>query len=263
MHNPIGFLWRGRAGRSGAGTVRLQWARVLVSLFLVQALLLLAAQDSHAGVIIWLERSPTIEGETPHRDHLIEIIEGHKRWLSNSGQRFQPISQATYATVDDLDKGVRTNIIYWDKKYSVEKPFPTPVDGAGGSPLGIGVLKPTGRLRKVAGYSCEDYMGTRDSAHWGPLTEVDCVSHDAPDVHEYNQFMSLLNRLYVAAGYSDGSLRADYPGVGSPQGIDGIPLETDPPGPLVGYVVKRIEARKIPASQFEVPAGFVRGEPWE
>jgi hypothetical protein len=121
-------------------------------------------------------------------------------------------------------------------------------------------LKPTGRLRKVAGYSCEDYMGTADSAHWGPLTEVDCVSHDAPDVQEYNQFMSLLNRLYVAAGYSDGSLRADYPGVGSPQGIDGVPLETDPPGPLVGYVVKRIESREIPASQLEVPAGFVRVE---
>jgi len=261
LHNPIGFLWRGRAGRSGAGTVRLQWARVLVSLFLVQALLLLAAQDSHAGVIIWLELSPTIEGETPHRDHLIEIIQGHNRWLSNSGQQFQPISQATYATVDDLDKGVRTNIIYWHKKYSVEKPFPTRVDGsAAGNPVGVGELKPTGRLRKVAGYSCEDYMGTGESAHWGPLTEVDCVSHDAPDVQEYNQFMSLLNRLYVAAGYSDGSLRADYPGVGSPQGIDGVPLETDPPGPLVGYVVKKIESREIPASQFKVPAGFVRVE---
>ena len=137
MHNPIGFLWRGRAGRSGAGTVRLQWARVPLSLFLlVQALLLLAAQDSHAGVIIWLERSPTIEGETPHRDHLIEIIQGHNRWLSNSGQQFQPISQATNAAVDDLDKRVRTNIFYWDKKYSVEKPFPTPVDGVAGIPLG-------------------------------------------------------------------------------------------------------------------------------
>ncbi len=114
----------------------LERARVLVSLFLlVQALLLTAAQDSHAGVIIWLEQSPTIEGGTPRRNHLIEIIQGHKRWLSNSGQQFQPISQARYATVDDLDKGVRTNIIYWDKKYSVEKPFPTPGDVVDTLPL--------------------------------------------------------------------------------------------------------------------------------
>jgi uncharacterized protein DUF4412 len=242
----------------------LEWARVLVTLFLlVQALLLLAPQDSHAGVVIWLELSPAFEGGKQRRDHLIEIIQGHKRWLFRSGEQFQPISQATDAVVYDLDKGVRTNIVYWDKKYSVEKPFPTPVDGGGGNPVGVGELKPTGRLRKVAGYSCEDYTGTDESAHWGHLTELDCVSHDAPDVQEYNQFMSLLNRLYVAAGYSDGSLRADYPGVGSPQGIDGIPLETDPPGPLVGYVVKKIESREIPASQFEVPAGFVRGEPGE
>lgn len=234
--------------------------RVLLSLFLlVQTLLLVTARNSRAGVIIWLEEGPSIEGGKPRRDHLIEVIQGHKEWLFSTGQQFQPISRATDAVVEDLDKGVRTDIFYSDKKYSVWKPWPTPYTG--GHPHGVGELKPTGRFHKVAGYSCEDYMGTGESTLWGPMTEVDCVSHDAPGVQEYNQFMSLLNRLYEAANYSDGSFFNDYPGVGSPQGIDGIPLETDGPGPVVGYVVKRIESREIPASQFEVPAGFVQGTP--
>jgi hypothetical protein len=237
-------------------------ARVLVSLFLLfQALLLLAAQDSQAGVILWLEQGPTFQGTEKRRNHLIEIIQGHKRWLFLSGQQFEEISHATDADVDDLDKGARTHIDYRDKKYSIEKPFPRPVDSW--QPLEVGELKPTGRFRKLAGYSCEEYKGTGESAHWGPLTEVDCVSHDAPGAQEYNQFMSRLNRVYEDAGYSGGSLEADYPGFGSPEGIDGVPLETARPFPAVGYVVKRIESREIPASQFAVPKGFVRGKPGE
>ncbi len=233
-------------------------AHILLGLFLpFQALLLLAAHDSHAGVIIWLEEGPHSEdgGKTQRRDHVIEIIQGHKEWISRSGARFQQIAQVKSAVIDDLDKGVRTNISYEDKTYSIQKPWPGPY--AGGHPLGVGELKPTGRFRKVGGYSCQEYVGTGESTLWGPLTEVDCISHDPPGVHEYNQFMSLLNRVYEAANYSYGSLASDWPGDGSPQGIDGIALEIDGPGPFVGFVVKRIESRDIPASQFEVPAGFV------
>jgi hypothetical protein len=68
--------------------------------------------------------------------------------------------------------------------------------------------------------------------------------------------MKLLNRLYVAAGYYDGSYGNNYPGIGSPQGIDGISLETTS-STLQGFIVTKIESRRIPASQFEVPAGFV------
>jgi hypothetical protein len=229
-------------------------------LLLFQILFLLTAQDSHAGVIVWLELSPQIEGGTQRTDHLIEIIQGHKKWLFDSGERFQPISQATYAAVDDLDKGVRTNISYGRKTYSVEAPFPNPVDGAGPQPIGIGELKPTGRFRKVAGYSCEEYLGSRETAHWGHSTEVVCVSHDAPGVQEYSQFMRLLNRLFVTAGYDDGSFGNEFPDIGSPQGIDGVPLEVALTG-RVGFAVKRIESKEIPATQFEVPAGFVRNDP--
>ncbi|MGO9801049.1 MAG: hypothetical protein ACLPQ0_16450 [Candidatus Binatus sp.] len=205
--------------------------RALVSLLLLlQALLLLTARDSYAGVIIWLEGDPvSVWGEkTQRRDHEIEIIQGHKEWIFSSEEQFEPISQATYAAVDDLDKGVRTNIYYGDKTYDVEKP-PWATPYAGGHPYCVAV-KPTGRFRKVAGYSCEEYKGTGESTLWGPMPEVDCVSHNAPGVREYNQFMSLLNRLFEDANYCGGSFTNDWPGFGSPPDIDGIPLETDPGG---------------------------------
>jgi len=214
---------------------------------------LLRAQAATAGVIVWKE--------APGHDHVIEIVQGHKEWLAR-GPGPLDISYVREAVVDDLDKGIRTSIDYLRKTYFVEKPFPVPVDGAGPNPFNIGKLKPTGRFRKVAGYSCEEYTGSGESAHWGHSTEVDCVSKSAPGVLEYDQFMKLLNRLYVAAGYSDGSYGNNYPGFGSPQGIDGISLETVS-STVQGFIVTKIESRTIPASQFEVPTGFVQMEPGE
>jgi hypothetical protein len=227
--------------------------RVLLCLFALSGTLLLNAQAVHAGVIIWQEQ----EGGNWH-DYLIEIIQGHKEWLALSTKP-QDISHVMSAEVDDLDKGVRTSIYYTRKTFSVEKPFPDPVDGAGPNPFGIGELKPTGRFRKIAGYSCEEYEGSGDSAHWGHTTEVDCVSKDAPGVAEYNEFMKILNQRYLAAGYDDGSYPNNYPSFGSPRGIDGILLESTLDA--VAFVVRKIEYRVIPASQFEVPAGFVRMKP--
>jgi hypothetical protein len=81
----------------------------------------------------------------------------------------------------------------------------------------------------------------------------------APGVAEYNQFMKLLNRRYRDAAYGDASYGNNYPGFGSPEGMNGIPLEStlENYGRAVGIVVTKIESRAIPPSQFEVPAGFV------
>lgn len=214
---------------------------LLCVLVLSQVLLLCATTRAAAGVIIWKEY-------TPQRDELIQIIQGHKEWLVR-GPIPQHISQAPSAVVDDLDKGIRTQIDYVRKTYTQE-PFPEPVAGVNGN--GISELKPTGKLRKIAGYSCEEYTGSGDSAHWGHSTEVDCVSKDAPGVAEYNQFTKLLDRLLVDAGYGE-----------SPQGISGIPLAStgDCCGGPSGFVVTKIESKAIPPSQFEPPAGFVKVKP--
>jgi hypothetical protein len=226
---------------------------VLLCAVALSGAFLLRAQTAPAGVIVWKE--------IPGHDHVIEIVQGHKEWLA-LGRKPLDISHVTSAVVDDLDKGIRTWISYDDKTYRVEKPFPSPVDGAGPHSFNIGELKPTGKFRKVAGYSCEEYTGSGESTHWGHSTEVDCVSKDAPGVAEYSHFIKLMNRLYVAAGYYDGSYGNNYPGIGSPQGIDGISLKTTS-STLQGFVVTKIESRTIPASQFEVPTGFQRVEPGE
>ena len=106
--------------------------------------------------------------------YLIEIIQGHRRWLALSDEP-QHISHVMGAVVDDLDKRVRTTIDYRRRAYYVEKPFPTDV-GDQVNPHLVGDFKPTGKFRKIAGYSCEEYQGTGDTARWGYETDVHCVS---------------------------------------------------------------------------------------
>ncbi len=212
----------------------------------------LCAQSVLAGVIIWQEEP---SGPNGH-EYLLEIIQGHKEWLA-SGTEPQEISHVMGAVVDDLDKRARITIDYRRKLYYVENPFPEEV-GDQVNPRNVDDFKPTGKVRKIAGYSCEEYIGTGDSARWGRVTEVFCVSKDAPGLREYAEFMNLLNRIYVAAGFVDGSYGNEYPGLGYPLGISGIILAS---GRERGWVVTKIESRKVPERQFEVPAGFVRKQP--
>ena len=217
------------------------------------------AQPVRAGVIIWREGP----GRGPNgRQYLIEIIQGHREWLALSDEP-QEISHVMGAVVDDLDKRVRTSIDYRRKTYFVEKPFPPEV-GDEVNPHDVGNFKPTGKFRKIAGYSCEEYLGTGDSAHWGHETDVHCVSKDAPGLREYTEFMNLLNRRYEAAEFVDGSYGNDYPGFGYPQGMNGIILTSS----IIfevrredGWMVTKIESRRVQEDQFEVPAGYVRKQP--
>jgi len=222
----------------------------VLALLALSVVILLHAQSAFAGVIIWEEHP------CPHNHvYLIEIIQGHKEWLA-WGDQPQHISHAMGAIVYDLDQRVRTNIDYRRKVYYVETPYPPEV-GDTVNPRCVGNFKPTGKFRKIAGYSCEEYIGTGDSAHWGHQTDVHCVSKDAPGLREYTEFMNLLNRLYEAAGFVDGSYGENFPGFGYPLGIDGIILASGRDGSSV-FVVTKIESRRVPESQFEVPAGFLR-----
>ena len=154
--------------------------------------------------------------------------------------------------VVDLDKRIRTRIDYTTKSYS-EDTFPeAPVEVM--NPINIGKLKPTGRRKKVAGYWCDEYRGSGESTHWGISTEVDCLSADAPGVAEYNQFQDLLRRVYTKAGYWYDD---DMPDFLAPDGLNGIVLEHILSG-REGFTVTHIESRKIPASAFEAPAGFMK-----
>ena len=227
-----------------------QYIRILLSMFALFGILLVRAQAAPAGVIIWQEATG------PNRpEYLITIIQGHKEWLALAPAP-QDISHVMSAAVDDLDAGVRTTIYYRDKIYFVEKPFPTPVEDM--NPIYTGELKPNGKFQKIAGYSCEEYWGSGESTHWGYSTELDCFSKVAPGVAEYNQFMALLNRRYRDAGYINASWGNNFPGFGYPEGMTGILLESVFDGGPGRVAVTKIESRAVPATQFEIPAGFVR-----
>ena len=138
--------------------------RVLLCVLVWSGTFLVRTQAAPAGLIIWQKE----KGEFRH-DHLIEIIQGHKEWLALSSEPHN-ISHVVSADVVDLDTGVSTTMFYKSKIYFVEKPFPMPID-ADTSAISIGELKPTGRFRKIAGYSCEEYVGSGESNKWGRSTE--------------------------------------------------------------------------------------------
>jgi hypothetical protein len=224
--------------------------RSLLCVFALSGAFLVGAHAASAGVIIWEEE------RFPSRNaYLIEIIQGHKEWLA-WGYQPQHISHALGAIVYDLDHRVRTQIDYRRKVYYIEKPYPPEV-GDEVNARYVGNFKPTGKFRKIAGYSCEEYVGTGDSAHWGHQTDVHCVSKDAPGLREYTEYMNLLNRLYEGACFVDGSYGQNFPSLGYLLGINGIILASGP-DPDLGFVVTKIESTRVPESQFEVPAGYVR-----
>ena len=232
----------------------------------ILAVVVSCAGPSFGGVIVYRDRLQSGDSkEPPHRANrcpLIEIIQRHRiRW----GPLVEPQDvscRASFVDIDDLDRGLRTHIDYTTRSYTEDALPEPPLEGVNG--IGIGKLKPTGRRRKIAGYSCEEYRGSGESAHWGVSTEVDCISTDAPGVAEFDQVINLLRPLYQKAGYSDFTRDTlDYPDFvpyAPPHGVSGIPLESliDCCGGLTGYAIIRIELKNIPASAFEPPAGFMK-----
>jgi hypothetical protein len=210
----------------------------VLALALAQALLLSARECAAAVIIIWGDY-------TAQHNQRIEVIQGHREWLA-IGPKLEHPAQATSAVIDDLDKGIRTQIDYVRKTYTQEA-FPQAVEGVNGGD--IDAWKPTGRSRRIAGYWCEEYMGIGDSAHWGHLTETECVSKDAAGVAEYEQFSKLMDSMLLKAGYPVQSHR-----------LSGIPLAEsgDCCGGPSGSFVTKVESRAVPQSQFEPPPGFVK-----
>ncbi len=223
-----------------------------------------------AGVVMtetetMVSGSPT--GKAPEPRTQTMLIQGNKQKTVIDGGR---------TIITDLDKGT-TVIINPAQKSYFERPFPPP--GRMGAPAGgmhTATFTATGKTRTVSGNKCENYNGTGKFA-MGDFTVVSCISTTAPGAAEFTAFQKKMTDKLKDTQFA---MPANLP--------DGIPLEQDtttkmnimnmpnlPPAaaeqlkkqfanrpPIVSKIeVTKVEAKKIPASEFEVPAGYTKREP--
>lgn len=206
-----------------------------------------------SGVIIEKKFTQVVnpgDGDCPR----IEIIQGHKERTGPMVPKELGWSLPSYcreprAVVDDLDKDIEI-IIDYDARSYYQKPFFGNSEGL----LNLTTLekwKATSRRRKIAGYWCEGYVGSAESAKWGHMSGTECVSQEAPGVAEYNEFAALLDKMLAENGSANGY---------GPRGVVLQDMEDCCAGP-VEWVVTKIQSKPIPAKVFEPPAGFVKIQP--
>jgi len=196
--------------------------------------------------------------------------------MTIEGDKQKTVIDGGRTIITDLNKGT-TLVINPAQKNYFERPFPPA--GPMGAPAGGMHASPftkTGKSRTLAGYKCEDYNGAGKFA-MGDFTVVSCVSTAAPGAAEFSTFQKAMTEKLKNTPFA---MPANLP--------DGIPLEQDtttkmnimnmpnlPPQaaeqlkkqfanrpPMVTKIeVTKVESRSIPASEFEVPAGYTKREP--
>jgi hypothetical protein len=92
------------------------------------------------------------------------------------------------ASILDLDKGTRLMLIQPRKVY-LEMPFPP--HGMMSSNVPSVTFKKTGSVEKIAGYSCDDYLGT-GTLPGGSIKVETCVSTTAPGAAGFTQFQKTM-----------------------------------------------------------------------
>jgi hypothetical protein len=227
--------------------------RHAAALALLSFLLAVAVRPEAAVSGVIIEKKYTHDGEdrgVPKYCAQVEIIQGHKQRIGTMPEDLVSVPsecRGHWAVVDDLDENIETTIDYRNRSYSQKTFIEQNVSIQG---YGIGELKPTGKHRKVAGYSCEVYKGSGGSVKWGPSTGTECVSDEAPGAAEYTEFSALLVRMNVDANYD-----ALY----DPKGmVLQRLLDCDSCYRPEEWVVTKIQSKPIPAKFFEPPAGFVK-----
>jgi hypothetical protein len=230
-------------------------SRHAAELALLSFLLAVAVRPETAvsGVIIEKKATQVVnswEGKCPW----IEIIQGNKKRTGpmvpkELGWSLPSECRGTWAVVDDLDKNIETTIDYEARTY-YQKTFIEDYEGLS-NPTTLDKWKATGKRRKIAGYWCEGYEGSGESAHWGHMIGTECVSREAPGLAEYNEFAGLLDKMYAENGFGK-----SY----GPTGVELKRMEDCCAGPAE-WLVTKIQSKPIPAKFFEPPAGFVKTQP--
>ena len=224
-------------------------------------LLALRVAPAAGGVVITQElTAPDPAGGTKKVTHTMMI----------EGDRMKTVSAEGIAIMD-LDKGTLT-VLDAKNKTATEMPLSSlpPQMAAGFS----GELKPTGKHKKVAGYSCEEYTH-EFQIPGGVVKSTSCISKDPPGAAEasvFNKKMAAKIGGHDVGAAPDGVSLSDetvvQPSVN--QAITGVPpemakqigdaLAKQPPRKSQSEVTS-IKAEKLGADAFAVPAGYKTGKP--
>jgi hypothetical protein len=195
--------------------------------------------------------------ETDYSDYkLIDFIQGHRdrSVMVPLSDKRNPAAivkgPGSLVEIFDLDKGTDTEVDYAEKKYRVTE-YP-PDDPVGPEPE---FFKPTGKHRKVMGYRCDEYRADVDSAKFGKLIDIECVSSEPPGAKEYIEYEKLAESKILQ--------RSERVQAGEPPGYepDGFVLWSrlkDDNGVHQGPDLTFIKRMTLPPSVFEPPAGFVK-----
>jgi uncharacterized membrane protein YgcG len=195
------------------------------------------------------------------------MIEGDKQKMIMDGGR---------SMIIDLDKGTMQIIDPAQKNY-LEMPFPSHMMGqaVGGPAMHASEFTKTGKTRTIAGSKCEEYNGS-GKFPMGEFTVVSCVSTKAPGAAEFAKFQKTMmtnlkeNQLPMPANFPDGIPLAqdttttvkvmNMPNL-SPQAAEQLKKQFANHPPIVTKTeVTKVEAQKIAASEFEIPAGYTKRE---
>jgi hypothetical protein len=123
-----------------------------------------------------------------------------------------------------------------------------------------------GSAKKIGAWSCTPYR-----VHGGAveheevcLARMSDVGLKRDDLKAFESFSAFMTQMLPAGQARSRPLGADLDGLSKAVGYDAMPIQTtnfgDDGKPEYQMTVKQIERKTIPATMFEVPAGFVQEE---
>jgi len=115
-----------------------------------------------------------------------------------------------------------------------------------GSPGAVRKVVATGEVKTISGYSCQQYLVKVDDKTEETIWATKQIGGFESAKKDLQEFMERMRSMIGTRG----DFGAWY------KDIDGFPIQTESHGSI--NTVTKVERRSIPASEFEVPAGYTK-----
>jgi hypothetical protein len=199
---------------------------------------------AHAGVVVQEQQITDHGTGTPTTNKITVMVQGNKqKYVLGDGKQ---------SSITDLDKGTRVVVLESRKSY-MEMPFP-PQGMHDSNPPSV-TFKKIGSQQSIAGYSCDDYVGT-GSVPGGDMKVEGCFSTTAPGAANFTDFQRMMAEKVKGTPLAIMS-----------QTPPGIPLKVDTtltpkiPGrpPMTAKMtVTKVAEENLSADAFEAPKGYTK-----